>query len=75
MSKRQAWVAGVIIAALLATTSYLFAAIYGYEVSKVEPLRIERTIKPTSFGPPVSKCPSDVELWECIRHAMYRRDI
>ena len=27
------------------------------------------------WRPDISKCPDDVELWECIRHAMYREDI
>jgi hypothetical protein len=33
------------------------------------------TKTPATWAPPdVSTCPADVELWECIRHAMYRED-
>lgn len=28
-----------------------------------------------SWRPDISKCPEDVELWDCIRHAMYRSDL
>lgn len=27
------------------------------------------------WRPDLSKCPDDVELWECVKGAMYRRDI
>lgn len=27
------------------------------------------------WRPPIHKCPEDVELWECMRHAMWRTDL
>lgn len=32
-------------------------------------------VLPTWQPPPISRCPQDISLWDCIRHSAYRRDI
>lgn len=39
------------------------------------PVPETETRAPKDWRPPLYKCPKDVELWDCIRHAMYREDL
>lgn len=71
--QQQLFIVSVIIAAFLSCVVYLGIAIWGFEQSK-EPPAPPPPVR-QSFGPDISKCPGNVDLWVCIRHAMYRRDI
>ena len=46
--------------------------------ANAETLRACTPLEPPAvedWRPPIRNCPDDVELWECMRHAMWRTDL
>ncbi len=69
--KRYALLSDVIIG-LLVWTLFVVTLNRLIEKTDLEPAPVHETRR--DFRPPIKDCPDDVELWACIRHAMYRRD-
>lgn len=69
MRRHEYTLAGLLLITLLASSGLIVHTLHKAAAQPVEPPAEAR-----DYRPDISKCPDDVALWDCIRHAMYAED-